>query len=95
MAVLVGATPLNPDNGAFRGRLTVWGGRTMVRTALYMATLVSTKWKPVIQTAYRRRREAGKAPKVALVACTRKLLTILNAMMTQQCPWRLTARAEA
>lgn len=95
IAALVGVAPLNRDSGAFRGRRTIWGGRATVRTALYMATLVATKWNPVIQTAYRRWREAGKAPKVALVACMRKLLTILNAMMMQQCPWRLTIRGEA
>jgi transposase len=95
IAALVGVAPLNRDSGAFRGRRTLWGGRATVRTALYMATLVATKWNPVIQTAYRRLREAGKVPKVALVACMRKLLTILNAMMMQQCPWRLTTRVEA
>jgi transposase len=57
-----------------------------VPTALDMGTLVARQWNPVIQTAYRRLREAGKASKVALVACMRKLLTILNAMMTQHCP---------
>ena len=64
-------------------------------SGFYMATLVATKWNPVIHAAYRRFRGAGKAPKVALVACMRKLLTILNAMMKQQCPWRLAVGAEA
>ena len=59
-----------------------------------MATLAATKWNPVLQTAYRRFRGAGKAPKVALVACMRKLLTILNAMMKQQCAWRLAVGEE-
>lgn len=95
IAALVGVAPLNRDSGAFRGRRTIWGGRATVRAALYMATLVATKWNPVIHAAYRRFREAGKAPKVALVACMRKLLTILNAMMQQQCPWRLAGGAEA
>jgi len=95
IAALVGVAPLNRDSGAFRGRRSIWGGRAAVRAALYMATLAATKWNPAIHAAYRRFREAGKAPKVALVACMRKLLTILNAMTKQQCPWRLAAGAEA
>lgn len=95
IAALVGVAPLNRDSGALRGHRTIWGGRATVRAALYMATLVATKWNPIIRTAYQRFRSIGKAPKVALVACMRKLLTILNAMMQQQCPWRLAGGAEA
>jgi len=95
IAALVGVAPLNRESGAFRGRRSICGERAAVRAALYMATLAATKWNPVIHAAYRRFREAGKAPKVALVACMRKFLTILNAMMKQQCPWRLAAGAEA
>lgn len=95
IAALVGVAPLNRDSGAFRGRRSIWGGRAAVRAARYMATLAATKWNPVIHAAYRRFRGAGKAPKVALVACMRKLLTILNAMMKQQCPWRLAGGQEA
>lgn len=91
IAALVGVAPLNRDSGALRGRRTIWGGRATVRAALYMATLVATKWNPVIRAAYQRFRGTGKAPKVALVACMRKLLTILNAMIKQQCAWRLAS----
>jgi transposase len=88
LAALVGVAPLNRDSGTLRGRRTCWGGRATVRRVLYMATLVATKWNPVIQTFYERLRGAGKAPKVALVACMHKLLTILNAMLKHQSPWR-------
>lgn len=95
IAALVGVAPLNRDSGALRGRRTIWGGRASVRAALYMATLTATKWNPVIRAAYQRLRTAGKAPKVALVACMRKLLTILNAMMKHQCRWRPAVAARA
>ena len=91
IAALVGVAPLNHDSGTLRGRRHVWGGRAPVRSALYMAALVATKWNPVLQQFYQRLRAAGKAPKVALVACMRKLLTILNAMLKQQRPWRAAA----
>lgn len=64
-----------------RGRRTIFGGRAGVRTALYMAALVATRFNPVIKTFYMRLVAAGKHKKVALVACMRKLLTILNAML--------------
>lgn len=88
IAALVGVASLNRDSGSFRGRRRIWGGRAPVRAVLYMATLVATQWNPVIRTAYQRLRAAGKIPKVALVACMRKLLIILNAMTTHQRPWR-------
>lgn len=88
IAMLVGVAPLNRDSGTLRGRRTVWGGRAAIRAALYMATLVATKRNPVIQGFYQRLRATGKAPKVALVACMRKLLTILNAMLKHRIPWR-------
>ncbi|MGH7148258.1 MAG: IS110 family transposase [Nitrospiraceae bacterium] len=88
IASLVGVAPLNRDSGTLRGKRQVWGGRAPVRAALYMATLVATKCNPVIRSFYLRLRAAGKAPKVALVACMRKLLTILNAMMKHRTPWR-------
>jgi len=91
LAALVGVAPLNRDSGTLRGRRTCWGGRASVRRVLYMATLVATKWNPVIQAFYARLRAAGKAPKVAVVACMHKLLTILNAMLKHQSPWRLAA----
>lgn len=88
IAALVGVAPLNHDSGTLRGRRHVWGGRASVRAALYMAALVATKWNPAIRRFYRHLREVGKAPKVALVACMRKLLTMLNAMLKHQTPWR-------
>jgi transposase len=87
IAALVGVAPLNHDSGTFRGRRHIWGGRASVRTALYMAALVATRWNPTIKRFYQRLRAASKAPKVALVACMRKLLTIMNAMLKHQTPW--------
>jgi transposase len=88
VAALVGVAPLNRDSGLFRGRRQVWGGRSHVRTALYMATLVASRHNPAIKSFYQRLLSAGKAKKVALTACMRKLLTILNAMMRHQAPWQ-------
>ena len=87
VAALVGVAPLNRDSGVLRGRRTVWGGRASVRTALYMATLVATRFNPVIRIFYQRLCSAGKPKKVALVASMRKLLTILNAMLKHRTPW--------
>ena len=87
IAALVGVAPLNRDSGTLRGRRTVWGGRAHVRAVLYMSTLVAVRYNPVLQAFYLRLREAGKAPKVALTACMRKLLTILNAMLKHRTPW--------
>jgi transposase len=95
IAALVGVVPFNRDSGRLRGRRTVWGGRAPVRTALYMATLVVTRWNPVIRQFYQRLRAAGKAPKVAIVAAMRKLLTILNAMVHHGTRWRATAEVAA
>jgi transposase len=88
IAALVGVAPLNRDSGTLRGHRTVWGGRAHVRAALYMSTLVAVRYHPVLQTFYDRLRRAGKAPKVALTACMRKLLTILNAMLKHRTPWQ-------
>jgi transposase len=87
IAALVGVAPLNRDSGTLRGRRTVWGGRAQVRTALYMSTLVAVRHNPVLAAFYRRLRAAGKVPKVALTACMRKLLTILNAMLKHRTRW--------
>lgn len=87
IAALVGVAPLNRDSGHMRGRRITWGGRASVRTALYMATLVATRWNPVIRDYYQRLLDAGKRKKLALVACMRKLLTILNAMLRDGAPW--------
>ncbi|HLE02918.1 MAG TPA: IS110 family transposase [Dehalococcoidia bacterium] len=88
VAALVGVAPLNRDSGTLRGRRTVWGGRAPLRAALYMATLVASRYNPVIRAFYQRLCAAGKPKKVALTACMRKLLTILNAMLKHRTPWR-------
>jgi transposase len=87
IAALVGVAPLARDSGLFRGKRRVWGGRAPVRSALYMSILSATKWNPVIRVFYQRLRSQGKAPKVAHVACMRKLLTILNAMVRDGTEW--------
>jgi transposase len=87
IAALVGVAPLNRDSGTRRGTRTCWGGRASIRAVLYMATVAATRCNPVIQTFYRRLCAAGKAKKVALTACMRKLLTILNAMVKHRTPW--------
>jgi len=89
IAALVGVAPLNRDSGILRGRRTVWGGRSQVRATLYMAALVATRFNPVIRAFYQRLEAAGKPKKVALTACMRKLLTILNAMVRHQIPWQI------
>ncbi len=81
VAALVGVAPLSRDSGQFRGVRNCWGGRAKVRAALYMATLVAVQRNPVLKEFYHRLLQAGKPPKVALTACMRKLLTILNAML--------------
>lgn len=88
VAALVGVAPLNHDSGTFRGKRRIWGGRATVRTALYMGALVATRCNPVLKAFYHRLLAAGKAKKVALVACMRKLLTMLNAMLKHRTPWR-------
>jgi transposase len=88
IAALVGVAPLNHDSGTLRGRRTVWGGRAQVRAVLYMSAIVATRFNPVIRAFYQRLQRAGKAKKVALTACMRKLLTILNAMLKHRTPWR-------
>jgi len=88
IAALVGVAPINRDSGAMRGKRTTWGGRKVVRSSLYMATLVASRHNPVIRAQYQKLLAAGKPKKVALVACMRKLLTILNAMLRTGQPWR-------
>jgi transposase len=95
IAALVGVAPFNRDSGRLRGHRTIWGGRASVRRVLYMAALVATRWNPVIRLCYQRLRAAGKAPKVALVAAMRKLLTILNAMVHHGTPWQPVVVQEA
>lgn len=87
ISALVGVAPVNRDSGTMRGRRTIFGGRSGVRSALYMAALVAARFNPVIKAFYMRLVTAGKPKKVALVACMRKLLTILNAMLRKNEEW--------
>jgi len=91
IAALVGVAPLNKDSGKKRGRRRVYGGRADVRSVLYMAALAAKKFNPVIKKFYDRLIQHGKEKKVALTACMRKLLVILNAMMRSHQPWRTQA----
>ena len=84
---LAGVAPLNRDSGKMRGRRTIWGGRAAVRAALYMGTLSAIRHNPVIASLYQRLLAAGKDPKLALTACVRKLLTILNIILKTGVPW--------
>lgn len=86
-AKLAGLAPLNNDSGNSRGKRSTWGGRSIVRCALYMATLSAVRFNPVIKTFYQRLLAAGKPKKVALTACSHKLLRILNAMARTGLPW--------
>jgi transposase len=87
IAALVGVAPFNRDSGTLRGRRAIWGGRARVRSVLYMATTSAVRSNPVIRAFYRRLIERGKPHKVAMVACMRKMLTILNAMARTNTPW--------
>jgi transposase len=84
---LVGVAPLNDDSGKRNGQRRIWGGRATVRAPLYMATLAAIRCNPAIKAFHARLITAGKKPKVAIVACMRKLLTILNAMIKTMTPW--------
>ena len=88
IAALVGLAPFNRDSGSMRGQRRIVGGRAAVRSVLYMATLAATRCNPVIRSHYQQLLAKGKRKKVALVACMRKLLTILNAMLRKNEPWR-------
>ena len=88
IAALVGVAPLNRDSGLLRGHRTVWGGRARVRATLYMATLSATRHNPVIRAFYEHLCASGKAKKVALTACMRKMLTILNSMLRHHATWQ-------
>ncbi len=87
IASLVGLAPFNRDSGTLRGKRTVWGGRAVVRHVLYMATLSAIRCNPTIRVFYQRLRSNGKVAKVAIVACMRKLLTMLNAMLRDSARW--------
>ena len=87
IAALVGAALYNRDSGALRGKRAVWGGRSRVRAVLYMGALVASRYNPAVRDFYQRLPAAGTPKKVALVACMRKLLAILNAMLKHGSPW--------
>jgi len=87
VASLVGVAPINRDSGMLRGRRTISGGRTEVRTALYMPTLVAIRHNPIIKAFYERLLANGKAKMTAVVACMRKLVTLLNAILKSNHPW--------
>jgi transposase len=93
LAALVGVAPLNRDRGTARGKRLIWGGRARVRSALSMSALSAVRSNPLLRAFWTRLREQGKPQKVALVACMHKLLTILNAMVKHQTPWRLAPTA--
>jgi transposase len=88
IAALAGLAPFNRDSGVWRGERHIFGGRAAVRTALYMATITAIRCNPAIRDFHARLRAAGKKPKVAITACMRKLLTILNAMLRTNTPWQ-------
>ena len=88
IAALVGVAPINRDSGQMRGKRTIAGGRSDVRNALYMAALSAIRWNPVISKHYRSLVERGRPKKVALVACMRRLLGILNAILRTKRPWQ-------
>ena len=87
IAALVGVAPFNRDSGTIRGKRTVWGGRARIRAVLYMGALVASRYNPVIRDFYQKLLAAGKPKKLALVACMRKLLVILNAMLKHRASW--------
>jgi transposase len=87
LAALVGVAPLNCASGTWRGKRNIWGGRSSVRATWYMAALTATRWNPLIRALSARLQAAGKPKKVALTACTHKLLTILNAVLKHRTPW--------
>jgi transposase len=88
LAALVGVAPFSRDSGQYRGRRVIWGGRGPVRTVLFMATIVAVRFNHDLRAFYERLRAAGKPAKLALTACMRKLLTILNAMLHANTPWQ-------
>jgi transposase len=90
IAALAGVAPFNRDSGTLRGKRMVWGGRSELRALLYMATLTAVRYNPPLAAFYRRLRQAGKPSKVALTAAMRKFLVILNTMMKNNTPWRLS-----
>ncbi len=88
IAALIGVAPINRDSGTMRGQRTTWGGRSHVRAILYMAALAAIRSNPPIRAFYKRLIASGKKKMVALVACMRKLLVMLNAILKHRTPWR-------
>jgi transposase len=89
IAKLTGVAPLANDSGKHRGKRFIWGGRADVRAVLYMAAVSAIRCNPAIQAFADRLKQAGKPPKVVIVACMRKLLTIMNSMLKNNAPWSL------
>jgi transposase len=89
LAALVGVAPFNRDSGAWRGHRMIGGGRTSVRNVLYMAALVAIRHNPVVRANYQRLVNRGRPKKVAIIACLRQLLTILNAIVRTKSPWKI------
>jgi transposase len=87
ITALVGLAPYNHDSGKYRGKRSIWGGRAKVRSAIYMAALVASRYNPVIKAFYERLLQAGKLKKVALTACMRKLLIIANTIIKRGTTW--------
>ena len=88
MAALVGVAPFHRDSGQSRGKPRISGGRAEIRSLLDMATVVAIRYHPPLRTDYQHLRDQGKLKKVAIIACMRKLLTSLNAMMQDNTPWQ-------
>ena len=89
LAALVGVAPFNRDSGAWRGHRMIGGGRTSVRNVLYMAALVAIRHNPAVRATYQRLVNRGRPKKVAIIACLRQLLTILNAIVRTKSPWKI------
>jgi len=90
-AALTGVAPFNRDSGLMKGKRSIWGGRGVVRTAVYMCIVSAIRFNPQIKTFYQRLVKAGKMRKVAMVACMRKLLCILNVMLKNHATWKYSA----
>jgi len=88
ISALAGVAPFNRDSGGWQGKRSIFGGRAAARSALYMAALVGSRHNPVLRVFYQRLRQTGKPAKVALTACMRKLLVIINTMIKHREPWR-------
>ncbi len=91
VAMLAGVAPINSDSGKHRGKRRIWGGRSRVRSVLYMACMTAVRFNPVLKAFYKRLVESGKAHKMAMTACMRKMLVILNAIMKSGRPWGAVA----